>query len=1015
VKEQLGREPINGRPLYQYRVDLDHLDWLEVLLNHPSAKRSQKVFALAPVAAARFASNYIDGVPSWAHCGSEVERLYKSNPSQFRSLMEASFGQYRVPIVKRPGADLLFETVICQAGIPGGMLRQGGALRSVLDELMKIAAQGSDDLLSSASSLLQEAVSRGRLRKAYQEAGHLPKMCVDLVMAIIQLTERAGWEGGSPDSIWAIPAWDRDLPFRVSKEAAQSLVSQLLNVAASVNASSGFDIERVLSRVNGEWRLGTRAVLSGDSVELPDVQSAVVAVYYTVDNELAGEACRLRRRDGGQFAMPRPGQDLTAPAADRSVSLALKDGGDYQSIECTGGDPMDERGAWVFEPRAGEYVYKTSAPARLRSGELLVAAPEGTTVSGDAVPVPGSIVSDGVRRSFWRVTGRACFSGDDGEVSLVEAGYQGPQVYLNFKGKSPRFKVHGYANAFIGHPEPRRSGGLAGRIEWRKAGSDRWHNTSMKSVSGPLSFRLVDSEGEVLAERRRVLVFPETFHCEVGHKSVSLTLPADFRVEGGVVAHGAHILFFGQASQLQVCLRSKDVVVDVTFDRPSPTKFVDVATGQETSEGRLRTTARNAERIRARSTLQSRVYVRRATDPFDTAHAIRLHNGEMSLGQVKGFLQALAFHPRGRTHALKVEFENGPAADIEAHRVRRVGANLEVSGADADTLIHLRPLVPSMAGHHYASIELDRTDQERWRLPELSENAPLYLAVDATHQAAPCLVAAGTSEPVDERSFLGVIAIADPEARAEALFRLYKQVVGNPHDGYSSTQLDACLDWFGEFQFELGWLDPFLLLAAKPDIALRVLYLARVRRKFQAEQGLIWALEAVPFFWHRVSGHVISGAIGWADQMFGVEGRAGLFELLLELESSPIPRLLMRKSPLTPSIDRWQSTVLDWGGRALSEVTVRRPALGDASTALWREASMRGVPDNFWVMPTSVSAEVVRFSTRLCAPLELAVATALGIELAQELQDDIAYARYLIDAETFDETYAGGLNFLESL
>src|SRR5690606_22314440 len=76
LEERLGRELIDGRPLYQYQVDQEHLSALEVLINHPRATEKQKIHALAPVAAARFASIYEDGVPSWAHCGAEIERLY---------------------------------------------------------------------------------------------------------------------------------------------------------------------------------------------------------------------------------------------------------------------------------------------------------------------------------------------------------------------------------------------------------------------------------------------------------------------------------------------------------------------------------------------------------------------------------------------------------------------------------------------------------------------------------------------------------------------------------------------------------------------------------------------------------------------------------------------------------------------------------------------------------------------------------------------------------------------------
>ncbi|RPD87677.1 hypothetical protein EGK76_00235 [Luteimonas sp. 100069] len=989
---------------------MQSLDGLEVLINHPLARDSQKIHALAPVAAARFASNYDGGVPSWAHCGTEVERLYRANQARFRYLMESSFQRYGVPIVKRPGADLLFETVVCQAGLPSGMLKRGGLLRELLLELMAAAAQGHNDLLRHSGSLILEQARKGNLRKAYQEAGHLPKLCADLVLAVIRLTEKAGWDGGPLDALWA-PDWDRDLPFLVDQDAARDIVSQLLDVAVTAAAGSGLEVERILSRANGDWRFLTRVLVPAEGVELPREQPDVVSVHYTVTGESAGEACRLRRQEGVRYTLPRPVQDLNGVPADRAVSLALREDEGFLPLDCRGGEPLETAGAWVFDARGGDYVYRTPAPTRLCSQELFVAAPAQTEVAGDAIQLPGVMLGT---RALWKVTGRALFTGPDGEPALVEAGYAGPQVYLHFKGKPAAFQVKGFTTVFIGNPEPRRQGGLGGRIEWRRAGSTDWQSSTTRSVTGQLSFRLVDFEGEALAERRRVLVLPDSFRPEVGPKTVSFTLPPGYSAPGATAgSDGRYVFEFGSSSRLDVTLASSHGELTITFDRPNSTSFVDVATGESTVEGRRRIDARSTARIRAVSTQHEHVYVRRTQDRWSAVHPIPLRNGALSLGAVAEFLAALAYHPGGRTYALTVQFENGPAVDIDAHRIRRGDATLEITDAHPDTRIELRSLT-HFEDTRSGVVEVDRVDATTWRLPDLGQEAPFYLAIDTTHRAAPCLVPTRALPRGGDRTFLETIAIPEVGEREQALVRLYERITEDPNDASDSAQLDVCLGWLGEFQFELCFLDPFLVLAARPRLALRMLCLARVRDSPQAEQGLTWALDAIPFFWHGVTGAVVSDAMDWASRTCGAQTISTLVVLLTTLESSVIPRMVMQANAgLHSHAERWHSAVLDWGGRAEDDVVVRSHSLGDKAVALWQKSGDPRIQAALCQNPRSVPTSVDICRTRLCAPFELATATVLGIEVEKDLIDDFAYARYVIDKQRFDEAYAAAVVFLE--
>ena len=717
--KSLGREPIDGRPLYQYRLDLTSLDMLEAAINHPLYDDSRRIQALAPVAAARFASNYEGGPPSWEHCGPEVLRLYQANGGRFRVLMDASFGLYRIPIVTRPGADLLLETVIGQAGLPSGMLRPGRPVRLILDRLMQEAALGHCDLLDESKRLVDLAAENDDLRSAYKRAGHLPKLCADLVTAVTDLTTQAQWDGGALDRVWQVPGWERALPFRVDAEAAREIVSHLLNVAIAATKGAGCSIERRLLHRNGEWYLSTRAAVGVEGIELPSAQRDVLAVYYAISNEPVGEAFRLRRKEGQRFVLAAAVKELSKSAPDRPVTLVMNMDGVRIPLESVGGAPLEEGSLWVFESRTEGFAYRSAAPVRLRAPELIVAVPQGTSASEDAVQLPQHLVTHGIPRVLWKVTGKARFTTADGDVFLVESGYSGPQGYLDFRGRTPTFRVPGFSTVFLGDPAPRRIGGLIGRIEWRRVGESAWTSMTSRAAIGHLQFRLVDPDGEVIAERRRVLVLPEVLRPKLSSRHVSLTLPEGMSILSHVAGEdGVYTIEFGTASRLQLRLKMQDTQFELQLDRPMPASFTDLTTGEEHGVGVRQISSVACGRFVASSVLHDRVEVRRTSDHWSAVHSIALRDHRLPLSDALDFLVALAFHPRGRTHALRVQFPNGPGIEIEPYRIRRGAGLLQVIGAASEFRIQLRELQCSAQAQTTRVIELQKEGADTWLLPD---------------------------------------------------------------------------------------------------------------------------------------------------------------------------------------------------------------------------------------------------------------------------------------------------------
>ncbi len=1034
---RLGVDEVDGRPLYQYRVslhssgldDLNSIEMWELMIGNPKSRDDQVIRFLAPVAAARFASNYEDGVPSWDHCGEAVSNLRKRNLQRFSYLLERSLALYHVPPLRLRGGDTgWLETVIGQAGLPAGMLRPGKVIRSVLDQLMAHLAAGEEGLSGLANELINEAVNENKLRTAYRDAGHLPDLCEKLVRAVVGLTAEAGWSGGELDSVWAIPSWEESLPFRVDPQAAREIVTQLLKVAIRAAGGGDTGIARVLSRSGTEWKLKTRASVSAEGVDLAalglDALPPVAAVFYTVNGQPVEEAFRIRQKEAASYRLHRGPNDLIGGhgAWDVPISLALSHEGRYLSIPSSGGDALDSESAWVFEPRNGEYVFKAPAPVRLRAREILVAVEEGTRVTGAVERQPDAYLatgtSDAKRRELWKVSGRAAIERDGQEAAWVEAGFEGTQSYLDFKGKPPsNFQAEGYASVFIGNPNPRRVGCLTGRIQWRRQGENVWHDWTHRFESGLLAFRLVDEAGDSIAERRRVLVFPEGFRPEVSRKGVSLRLPTGFGLSGKVKSsEDQHTVEFGQASMLGIDVSVYGTSVRLNFTKPAAGAFIDLLTREQTTSGRKVISSWAIERMCAISGQQGRTLeVSRTGDR--NAYPIPMNDdGRRNLFDLKSYLQALAFHPRLKRHSVLLEFQNAAALQIDSFmsRIHREGMSLIVQDASPDMEVELMSLASTESEQHETLVP-ERVGNDIWIIPDLSDQAPLYLAVDKTRQALPCLVVGRTTLEQAADSFLGAVCLRDEAQREAALTGVYERIVGNPFDAKSIDELRTCLRWVTDFQLFLEWLSPFLILASQPGLAMKILALAGVAKQEEAASALREALDRVPFFWHRVTPLVLTDLMGWTQDKLGPQY---IPAFLVMLEKREISRSLVLPSPARSerSFRDWEEAITNFRWVTPRERKQRSPAMASfVSAQLWGNGSLSAASRiALKVQPKSISTQTNVAETYYLAPQELAVAHALKVELTDIQMADFIYARYVIDPVKFDAAYSAAISVLEN-
>jgi hypothetical protein len=1020
--------PIDGRPLYQYRISEEKLDALELELSNPRCTDAARVLVLAPLAAGRFAENYDEGTPSWDHCGKEVRKLYRPGDRRFKQLMAESLRHYKIDLIGNDDSDLLFQTIVRESGLPSPMLAAGKPLRRLLDDLMDRAARG-EDVIETAVNLV---LTQDRLPKRYKDAGHLPQLCADLVIAVDGLKQDSSWNGGSLDPIWSMPNWDRKLPFRVTEERAKEIVSCLLHVAEAAVESTPLSIERFLCRVGGNWQLRARVAFpqSGHEIEQPNLPETL-SLRYTVDGEPTDDACRIRRQgDQPLYKLARETKDLSEllASSSRTLSLSIEGGEGTRSVlDCQGGERLAPEFPWVFRSRSdGKHVYLDSGDRRSRAPELLVATLPGTKATGSATSESGTLEVGGrddeppQQRSIWRVQGIAEFQWDGGEAR-VEAGYTGPDVHLQFSGRGANVHVHGCTGAYIADPKPKRVGGLSGKIQWRSTGSSQW-NTGFVRTTGKVTYRLVDEAGVELA-KRNVFIFPDTFGYKILHKCVELTLGQGLSVVGAT-AQGPNkwVIEFGIEPRVVVRIEAPGVEINLRFEKPQPTSFVNVATGEQFSDRNHSVSSRIVGALVAQSNQHDHIVVRRQSGAWNDTHAFPLINNQLRLSETKAFLNALAFDYRGRTNALRIEFPNHAGLEIEAYRIIRRDDCISISGASDGMNVDLVELSPEM-GRVPVSHTLERLNEDSWTIPPLREGR-LYLAIDSSHQAAPCLVRGHTSSDREDRNtFVGCVAITDEHERSRSLLELFQKITAKPNEGFNSGQIGDCLDWLGRFQQVLPWLDPFLVLASNPAIALKMLALARLRNHTEAQQGLRWGLDEVPLFWHRLNVRDGAEIVEWTHAEFAGEARDAIRDLVHEL---PLQAVLQQLSsgalPLVKAAygawrDQWQIRVQHWSDLADGRTGARSNSIKDAATSLWSnlaeaqelksllESRCQQVPDSI--------GEIHR--SYLLAPFELALCAAYRLDIPAVLRDDLIYARYAILPEAFDDAFCVATILMERM
>jgi hypothetical protein len=267
------------------------------------------------------------------------------------------------------------------------------------------------------------------------------------------------------------------------------------------------------------------------------------------------------------------------------------------------------------------------------------------------------------------------------------------------------------------------------------------------------------------------------------------------------------------------------------------------------------------------------------------------------------------------------------------------------------------------------------------------------------------------------------VALSDEAERLGGLIKLYELITENPGEPFSTAQFDICLDWFGRFASVLPWVDPFLVLASRPELALKVLAVAKVRSHLRAYRGLLSALDQVPLFWHALTPGMKARVLDWGTSRFGAQGEGDFRSLILELGlSEKFERISGRGIEFFELTHdglwhgAWQRRVMNWMGGS-DRFGTRPQAVATLASALWKQVSdnerLRSLLDRRCDQVPHDIDDLHR--TYLLAPFDLALAVAFDTKMEASLRDDLIYARFAIDAEQFDDSFCFAISLIEPL
>ena len=417
-----GLPPPDGRPLFQYRVDVATFERLgfhlrECATDVREGRAGPEHAALFVLWAAEwFRRRYAGGGQRWDALAHELG--WSLSQTEWRGMTDSGLSAWRLPELRLGGVHHRLAAIARQGGFPrrspGGWLgRLGGAAPA--DTRHAAERRPRPDARTRGS--LRRRIRGGRAADLARR-GEMRAVCAELALAVVRLHRRAQAEGtveGALVSAWldqTRPDWRAELPVGLDAEGGRALVDGLL-AAAPLRARAGtIRARRVLAVEDGRRREQVVLALEGR------LEGGTAA-------GLARDWSRLRLFASGELAR-------------------------FISGELAVAEPADE-GGWAVRPvaqlAAFDVPFATPITLELRGGGRRVADPF-TAPGGEALQ-PGLrvLAADGEGEPPARFT----------VVGSGGGGYRAEPLHLDVPGG-------------LGGPAPRAAGRGAGsrRSRWRR-------------------------------------------------------------------------------------------------------------------------------------------------------------------------------------------------------------------------------------------------------------------------------------------------------------------------------------------------------------------------------------------------------------------------------------------------------------------------------------------------------------------------------------------------------------------
>jgi hypothetical protein len=390
------QEP-DGRPLYAYRCRGKEYrlaqDFVRQML---AAERRGRFLLLEPIfclfAAETWRLKHHGGPWKWQTIFDAIDLRMPDYQQRISLWVERGLAYWRRPLLKGlTGEREFLLSIVCEGGLPLGLLRQEGAkltryFRELLEEYHRQGAREVETLARKMAllwlpkSLNQPPVFELSARLIESIVALQQQIPVDADDPIAALNQR---QPGQRD-------WRDQLPLSLEDQTVEALLGNLVRQAQALERKTASQIRwrRVLCQEGSRWWLEQGLELP-ERISVEDLRAwtgwselparlRLLATHQAVTETVA--LLSLVRADRYRCEeLRRGGWHLTGMAAVAEVGLRLSDGQREQELEVTGGQALGSL-PWVFvgrgAPVAPTWFAEGSARTRAESAWVLAGAEE---------------------------------------------------------------------------------------------------------------------------------------------------------------------------------------------------------------------------------------------------------------------------------------------------------------------------------------------------------------------------------------------------------------------------------------------------------------------------------------------------------------------------------------------------------------------------------------------------------------------------------------------------------------